>query len=458
MDFRNNLEIKQNIQRAIIEYIDDGCEDSYIQLIDLINNLKIEENPMELKDLLQLINSLCNNHHRSPYFFKGIEIIILKYKSNIQRFLSNKENLDISSFNLRLLLLLHQEKIISINDHLPSNLSYAFRFYFSPEIEHEYPQNFNKYNGVNEDIDPEKFEKLRKIGENHSYICSLIRNDSIEEFVSFVNQSNYPLSSTIDSSPFETNEYLMNRTETSLIEYSAFFGSVQIFQFLKLNNIELTPSLWPYVIHSNNAEMIHLLEENHVAIADLIEYRNISIVSDVFEPFRVPNHKIISKFIYLMIESIKCHHNDIFNYFLNNFDINKNIEQTDEKLQDNNLNDINRFTNFLTQNIAGLLGNKLGFLNLKKKFDILFSDTNDKNTELALKDDDIKSLQWCIFSSFNYIYFPEEIDDNTLFSYFVTYGYTTFVKYFLNEKEIDINAIVILNFLYFYDITKKIFY
>lgn len=43
MDFKNNLEIKQNIQREIIKYIDDGCEDSYIQLIDLINNIKIEE-------------------------------------------------------------------------------------------------------------------------------------------------------------------------------------------------------------------------------------------------------------------------------------------------------------------------------------------------------------------------------------------------------------------------------
>lgn len=43
MDFKNNLEIKQNIQREIIKYIDDGCEDSCIQLIDLINNLKIEE-------------------------------------------------------------------------------------------------------------------------------------------------------------------------------------------------------------------------------------------------------------------------------------------------------------------------------------------------------------------------------------------------------------------------------
>ena len=39
-------------------------------------------------------------------------------------------------------------------------------------------------------------EKCRK-GENDSYICSLIRNDSVEEFISFINQKNIPLNTKI---------------------------------------------------------------------------------------------------------------------------------------------------------------------------------------------------------------------------------------------------------------------
>ena len=80
-------------------------------------------------------------------------------------------------------------------------------------------------------LSPEFDEKL-KIGENDSYICHLIRNDSIEKFVIFVNQTNLNLSSQIKSSIFETNLFLIKNDETTLIEYAAFFGSIQIFQYL----------------------------------------------------------------------------------------------------------------------------------------------------------------------------------------------------------------------------------
>ena len=65
---------------------------------------------------------------------------------------------------------------------------------------------------------------------------------------------NISLLSTIKPSIFEINKYL--------IEYAAFFGSIRIFQYLRFNNIELQPSLWFYAIHSNNTEMIHLLERD----------------------------------------------------------------------------------------------------------------------------------------------------------------------------------------------------
>ena len=31
-----------------------------------------------------------------------------------------------------------------------------------------------------------------------------------------------------------------------------------------MNDVELTSLLWFYAIHSNNAELIHILEDNHV--------------------------------------------------------------------------------------------------------------------------------------------------------------------------------------------------
>ena len=92
--------------------------------------------------------------------------------------------------------------------------------------------------------------------------------------------------------------------EPTLIEYAAFFGSIQIFKFLLLNEVELTSSLWLYAIHGQNAEIIHILEENKVKLPN-----------DFYEK--------------CFVEAVKCHHNDIANYFKDNFilekDVNENI-------------------------------------------------------------------------------------------------------------------------------------
>ena len=117
----------------------------------------------------------------------------------------------------------------------------------------------------------------------------MIRADSIDDFIIYVNRYNISLSSTINSSIFETNSFLLKNKKTTLIEYAAFFGSIQIFQYLRLNNVILSKRLWLYSIHGKNWELIHLLEECRV---------------------RPEN----GTFIKCLQESIKCHHNDIANY------------------------------------------------------------------------------------------------------------------------------------------------
>ena len=59
-----------------------------------------------------------------------------------------------------------------------------------------------------------------------------------------------------------------------------------------MNEVELTPFLWQFAIHGNNANIIHLLEDLHV---------------------KIESNDLLFK------EAVKCHHNDIANYFLNNF-------------------------------------------------------------------------------------------------------------------------------------------
>ena len=84
---------------------------------------------------------------------------------------------------------------------------------------------------------------------------------------------------------------MLKNNETTLIEYAAFFGAIQIFKYLYMNGVKLTPSLWYYVIHGRNLELIQFLEDNKIN----------------------PNFKKVFN------ESIKCHHNEIANYILDNF-------------------------------------------------------------------------------------------------------------------------------------------
>ncbi|KAK8899033.1 hypothetical protein M9Y10_001330 [Tritrichomonas musculus] len=119
---------------------------------------------------------------------------------------------------------------------------------------------------------PANFFENRKKGENDSYICKLIQEELIEEFITYVNQSNISLKSTIKPSIYETNAFLIQKQNESndnspgisgfsfgfnqcnsndiinngvtLMEYAAFFGSIQIFQYLEINGAEMNQTLW----------------------------------------------------------------------------------------------------------------------------------------------------------------------------------------------------------------------
>lgn len=70
----------------------------------------------------------------------------------------------------------------------------------------------------------------------------MIRNDIVIDFISYVNKRNIRLSLTIPKTIYETNVFLIKHNPT-LIEYAAFFGSIQIFQYLLMNNVEINSNL-----------------------------------------------------------------------------------------------------------------------------------------------------------------------------------------------------------------------
>ena len=135
----------------------------------------------------------------------------------------------------------------------------------------------------------DSYEEKRQIGENDSYICTIIRKDLIAEFNQYMTRTNTSYQKKVTPSIFETNSYLLEN-EPNLIEYAAFFGSLKIIQFMNSKGVEFEPKLTNYAIHSNNAKLLHTLEELY------LDFCNESC----------------------LIESIKCHHNNFAKYIENN--------------------------------------------------------------------------------------------------------------------------------------------
>lgn len=114
------------------------------------------------------------------------------------------------------------------------------------------------------------YEELRKIGDNDQNICELIRKNLISGFISYTDKNKIDLTSEIDKSWCETNQFLIENN-LSLVEYSAFFDLVQIVKYLHQKEVELKPSLWLYAIHSNSkVELFNFLNENNVKITEEI--------------------------------------------------------------------------------------------------------------------------------------------------------------------------------------------
>ena len=328
MDSKVYLEEMKKIQQNLLDLLDyeKNIEEKYQNLKNVFDDIKIYDDQYKIKSLMYLLLHICKNHHREEGFFNKIEQILKLFKDSLQKYFSNSELFHIFKSNKRILLFLIEEKIMTLDEFIAKRiikgkyLDRKYPQYFQPEIQpflkekwfpkYDEKNSFNKWVTEIQDEIPSDFYEKRKNGENDDFICRLIQKDSIGEFITYVNKNDYPLKSTIDISKYETNSFLLKKKETTLIEYAAFFGSIQIFKYLYKNEVELTPSLWYYAIHGKDEEIFHILEENHVKLPENESYEQI---------FK---------------ESIKCHHIDAANYIQDNYLENENNTNTKYEMID----------------------------------------------------------------------------------------------------------------------------
>ena len=348
MEYRKYIEGKKEIYLRFLYFFDDESEinDSFKDLSAFIQIHKYLEKKEEFKAILYILNEFSKNTHRSTKLITKIELFFSQYEEYITQNFTQTQLFQIFRKNPRILYILFDKNIITIDDSIielihkqkqdyfllrryqgekvPNvtnemqkyrnknsiiqNYKYYFYMFIKSKLQDEERSKIEKeLLDMNENIF-EGFEKKCQIGENDSYICKLIQHDLIDEFIIYTNKINLKLTSEITPSIFETNSLLYSKP-ASLIEYSAFFGSIQIFQYLRMNQIDLTASLWLYAIHGKNPEIIHILEECNVEPED-------------------------DTYMECLKESIKCHHNDIARYIQNKF-MDEFIEINESNFQNN---------------------------------------------------------------------------------------------------------------------------
>ncbi|KAK8857366.1 hypothetical protein M9Y10_015771 [Tritrichomonas musculus] len=318
-DFINDKKELYNILMIFLENTEND-EDNFQNLININHHQNLEGNRGKFEDFLILIK---------------LYQIIQHYEDKIKQTFSKYEIFNIFGNNKKILLFLFQKEIIKIDESivnclLSKNDSNGNRYchFFYPQIKKFISEE--KVKNIEEELISkdsnvfDRFEEKQNEGENDSFICSLMRSDSVEQFIEYVNRTNISLRSELMPSIFETNSFLIENKSTTLIEYSVFFGAIQIFQYLKLNNIELEPSLWLYAIHSRNAEIIHLLEQ-------------------------AQTDQTNENYIEYFCESIKCHHNEIAEYIENNL-----ITENEDKTRKND-EVIKSILNIITMPICHLI-------------------------------------------------------------------------------------------------------
>ena len=329
--FENFLKKFKSFHAEFLGFLEneESTDEKFQNLIRLLKETKIQDCEHELRLFLHMLVEVSNNHYRGPNFFNKIEQILQFFKDDIKMY-SNKEIFNIFKSNKRILLYLIEEKILIIDEYLAKKmtnnnfLNKKYPQYFAPEIKpfinpKWFPKEdeFDIYFNPNEFVEeikkelPANFYELRKKGENNSYLCKLIREDSIQEFSAYITRRNILPDAVIDQSIYETNPLLLEMQSNptpnvQMIEYAAFFGSIKIINYL-YNKVKLRDFFWINAIHGKNVRLIHLLEDIDIK-------KIISLAQSCFD------------------ESVKSHYNDIANYFYNNYLVKNNYYDVNETI------------------------------------------------------------------------------------------------------------------------------
>lgn len=205
----------KHYQEIIFDFLDDKDNQNALQnIVKIFKNPNFTDDKENFQLVITMISRIAKNHRQSINFNQKIEQIILLFKEDLHKNFSNFEIFNIFKKNKRILLFLFNEKIIIPEKNIIEYIDNNYHEYFYPEFKNLYESNFEEEEEEFICNDIKTIIQTREIGENDDFICKLIRDDNLNEFIEYVNQNEIPLDYNIFHSEFETNSYLVDKQPT----------------------------------------------------------------------------------------------------------------------------------------------------------------------------------------------------------------------------------------------------
>lgn len=237
-------------------------ESNYVENKDLILNSELIKVKEGLYKVLQTINTAAFYRSKQIQLYQNI---IVELSNSIKQAFGENFTIKCIITNDYLRLSLINVCGFSLSNFITENFdeyrkNLHFISFFAPEIKKNGMEKVIQYYQLQE-FCTEKFIKERNEGLNPQSLAHSIIIDDVNKFQEICSKSNISYNSIIHHSFLDSNTFI-EKSDLTLIEYSAYYGSLNIFKFLLMNSVTFSKKLPLYAVVGGNYEIIHILEKN----------------------------------------------------------------------------------------------------------------------------------------------------------------------------------------------------
>lgn len=215
-------------------------EENYQYSKNHIFNSNIIKSKEALYKLLQTLNTAAFYRAKQIQLYQNL---LIDLSSSAKQLFGENFTLKCIITNNYLRLSLINDCGFSISNLIKENFedhkkSIHFYTFFAPEIKKNGMEKVIQFYKL-EQYCTELFIKERNDSLNPESLAHSIIFDDVDKFQDICSQNNVDLNSIIHHSFLDSNTFIEQK-DLSLIEYSAYYGSLQIFKFLLLNSAKFT--------------------------------------------------------------------------------------------------------------------------------------------------------------------------------------------------------------------------